>query len=527
MANEHREHDLVAAALYSELLSAITEEMGSHLRRAAFSPNIKERRDYSCALFLGDGTLVAQAAHIPVHLGSSSLSVRAVLASLELEEGDEAILNDPFAGGTHLPDVTLVRPVYLKKGRGRRNAPDFFLLNRAHHADIGGATPGSMGLARDVHAEGFRIPPVHFVRGGELSRDFATLFRAQVRQSEERFADLVAQRAANTLGESRLRDLAMRESLPRLVEGARALPLATAFAMRQALSRLARGVHRFEDRLDGDGFSDRPIRIRLALTIARGGATFDFRGSDEQVDGPVNANLAITLSCVGYALRCLLAGSAPFNDGVLEPVRVIAPKGSIVNAVAPAAVAAGNVETSQRIVDVVFGALSKALPARVGAASAGTMSNTSFGNSRFTYYETMGGGSGATAMADGASAVQTHMTNTLNTPIEMLEVSCPLRVVRYAIRRGSGGRGAHRGGDGIVREFEAREPMVASLLAERHARGPYGLNGGRAGRAGAASVRRAGSRAKEKVPAKATLALRRGDVLCVETPGGGGHGVER
>jgi N-methylhydantoinase B len=510
--------DPVTASLFSELLAAIAEEMGVALRRAAFSPNIKERRDYSCALFLRDGTLVAQAAHIPVHLGATPLSVRAVIEALELGPGDEAVLNDPFHGGTHLPDVTVVRPIFLPGSR----RPDFFVANRAHHADLGGATPGSMGLAREIHAEGFRIPPVHLARGGELVRDFVELFRAQVRQPDERIADLAAQRAANAVGERRLRELVASRGRRAVEAGAAQLPRVTARAMRSTLARLPAGTYRFRDSLDDDGFGGRALDIVLALTIDGDSARFDFGGSARQVAGPVNANLAITLSCVGYALRCLLAGRAPFNDGVLAPVELIAPPDSIVNASPPAAVAAGNVETSQRIVDVIFGALARAAPDRIPAASAGTMTNTSFGNDRFTYYETIGGGSGASARRRGANAVQTHMTNTLNTPIEMLELACPLRVRGYRIREGSGGAGARRGGDGIVRELQARERMTASILAQRHRLRPWGAQGGGAGAPGRTFRVRNGR--ASALRGSISIELDRGESLRIETPGGGGHG---
>lgn len=510
----------VATALFSQLLDAIAEEMGVALQRAAFSPNIKERRDYSCALFLGDGTMIAQAAHIPVHLGSCSLSVLAVKESLALRTGDEAILNDPFRGGTHLPDVTVVRPVFLQ-GR-RSSSPELFVANRAHHADIGGATPGSMGLARDIQAEGFRIPPVHLARDGALVRDFVELFRAQVRQPAERFADIEAQRAANHVGATRLLELVRRRGADALLRAARELPRVTATATRGLLAGLANGRYRAADVLDDDGFGNGPLPIRLTLTIHSGTAHFDFAGTAPHTVGPFHANLAIVRSCVGYALRCLLSGTAPLNDGVLEPVTIELPRGCLLAAEAPSAVAAGNVETSQRILDVIFRALAQAAPARIPAASAGTMSNLSFGARDFTYYETIGGGSGATRERAGASAVQTHMTNTRNTPIEVLESSGPLRVTEYSVRRGSGGRGQRNGGDGIVRAIEALEPMHAAVLADRQRSAPYGLEGGASGRSGRTTLIRKGT--KRTLPAKMAIRLERGDELRIETPGGGGYG---
>jgi N-methylhydantoinase B len=501
--------DPVATALFAQRLAAVAEEMGVCLQRAAFSPNVKERRDYSCAIFLGDGTLVAQAAHIPVHLGSASLSVRAAIAALELAPGDEVVLNDPYAGGTHLPDVTVLMPLWLD---GRRGTPDLFVGNRAHHADIGGATPGSMGLARDVHAEGFRIPPVHLA--------------AQVRGADERLGDLAAQRAANAVGASRLREIARASSPRELLEGAAALPRATARAMRERLAEFRRGRFSFEDALEGDGFGSGELRIALALEIAKGRAPrFDFTGSAKQCRGPLNANLAILRSCVGYVLRCLLPPGVPQNDGVLDAVSIVAEEGSIVNAIAPAAVAAGNVETSQRIVDVVLGALGAAYPPARVAASCGTMTNVSFGNEAFTYYETVAGGAGASRRRRGASVVQTHMTNTLNTPIEVIESGLPLRVDRCAVRRGSGGSGARKGGDGMVRCYRALAPMTVAVLAERQQRAPYGREGGGDGACGRTSLRRGASRTR--LPAKFTSELRTGDVVEIETPGGGGHGTPR
>ena len=506
--------DAVSTALFAQLLASVAEEMGEALRRSAFSPNVKERCDYSCAVFLSDGRMAAQAAHIPVHLGATPLSVAAVLEDHDLRPGDEYLLNDPFRGGTHLPDVTLVRPVFLDGAE----AASFLVANRAHHADIGGATPGSMGLARDIHGEGFRIPPVRLVENGRVLPDILKLFRAQVRQPDEREGDLRAQLAANHVGELRLAELSREHGPAVLSSGAAALPRATARAMRALIAELPRGEFRFEDRLDGDGRGSGPLPIRVAIRLDGRRARVDFAGSAAQVAGPVNANLAVTISAVAYCFRCLLDQAVPQNGGVLDCIDVIAPEGTIVNARAPAAVAGGNVETSQRIVDAVLGALSRAAPDRIPAASAGTMTNVSLGGRDFTYYETVPGGSGASPRAKGAAAVQTHMTNTLNTPIEMLEADYPLRVTRYAVRRGSGGAGLRRGGDGVERHLQALEPISVTVLAERQDRGPYGLAGGQPGRPGRTY------RNGRRLPAKVTVDLEAGDVLALKTPGGGGHG---
>lgn len=512
--------DPLATALFAELLASVAEEMGVQLQRSAFSPNVKERRDYSCAVFLGDGTMVAQAAHIPVHLGSFPLSVAAALEECDVAPGDEIILNDPFRGGTHLPDVTVVRPVFLSGGV----VPDFLVANRAHHADIGGAQPGSMGLARDIHGEGFRIPPVHLRRDGEIVRDVLRLFRAQVRQPDEREGDLRAQTAANLAGERRLAELVREHSLAGLTAGARGLCAATSRALRKTLTALPDGAYTFEDQLDDDGCGSGPVVVRVLIEIRGDRARIDFAGTAPQVAGPMNANYAIVLSAVAYVFRCLIRDPVPMNSGILEPLEIHAPASSVVNASEPAAVAAGNVETSQRIVDVLFGALSWAAPGQIPAASCGTMTNLSLGGEGFTYYETVGGGAGAGPTTVGASCVQTHMTNTLNTPIEMLEATYPLSVIRYARRRGSGGRGARDGGDGIDRELVALAPLSASVLAERQRLAPHGAAGGGPGRRGQTIVTT--PRGSARLPGKATVELAPGDRIRVRTPGGGGHGPQ-
>jgi len=518
--------DPVEVALFAQLLATVAEEMGVALRRSAFSPNIKERRDYSCAVFLADGTVAAQAAHIPVHLGSAPLSVKAVIQDLDLQPGDEAVLNDPFRGGTHLPDVTVVRPVFLSVSAKGPRRPDLFVANRAHHADIGGAWPGSMGIVPDVHGEGFRIPPVHLRREGAWVGEVLKLFRAQVRQPDEREGDLRAQSSANHVGETRLTELARERGVDALLRGIESLPDATERAMSAVISKLPRGTLRHSDVVEDDGLGSGPLNITVAIRLKGGRAVVDFTGTAPQTRGPVNANFAVTLSATAYAFRCLLDEDVPGNGGIFRVLDVIAPAGCLVNAQEPAAVAGGNVETSQRIVDVVLGALAAAAPERIPAASCGTMSNLTLGGEGFTYYETIGGGSGAGVDVDGASAVQTHMTNTRNTPIEMLERDCPVRVEEYAVRRGSGGGGRTRGGDGIRRVVRVLDEVTFSLLADRHQHGAPGRDGGRNGRPGRAWRVRADGR-RRRVTSKSSGRLDAGEALVIETPGGGGMGTGR
>ena len=523
--SDSRRWDPVRLSLYNHLLSAIAEEMGVALGRTASSVNIKERRDYSCAVFDGKGELLAQAAHIPVHLGSMPLSVKAALALGPLSPGDAVILNDPYAGGTHLPDITVVEPVFLAGSR----QPRFFVANRAHHSDVGGSSPGSLPIAQHIIEEGVRIPPIFLVRRGVFQHDIWKLILNNVRTPHERQADLEAQVGANTLGARRLAELSHRVGQRELSVYCRHLMAHAERGMRQVLSEIRPGRYSFADSLDDDGVSDEPVRIAVTLIFRggprRGSVVVDFAGSHKQVVGPLNAVEAITLSCVLYALRCLAGGDLPTNAGAMRPVRVIAPRGSVVNALPPSPVSSGNVETSQRIVDVVLGALAKALPGKIPAASAGTMNNLLFGSpdGRFTYYETMGGGHGASAEQDGASGLQSHMTNTLNTPVEALEHAYPVRVRQYRLRKGSGGSGRHRGGDGLIREIEMLEKTEVTVISERRRFAPWGLAGGKPGRRGRNSIRRASGR-KEARPGKFQASLAPGDSLVIETPGGGGYG---
>jgi N-methylhydantoinase B len=523
--------DSVTLEIFKSLYTSVAEEMGASLRRTAFSPNIKERRDYSCAVFDRRGQIIAQGDHMPVHLGSMPMSVRAAIDRCELKPGDVIILNDPYAGGTHLPDVTLVAAVYDTDHRppATDHQPLFYVANRAHHADIGGATPGSMGKANEIYQEGLRIPPLHLVTRGQVNEEFLNLFLANVRVSAERKGDLTAQLGALRVGAERLREIVARYGFKECDAYARHLIDYTARMMRRTMAELPDGKYSAEDWLDDDGESDEPVRIAVTITIRGERATIDFTGSAPQVRGPINAVAAITISAVYYVFRCLIPSEVPVSAGVLEPLEIITPRGTIINAVPPAPVAGGNVETSQRIVDVLLKALSQAAPHRIPAASQGTMNNLTIGgwdatrNKEFAYYETVAGGMGARPNADGLSAVHTHMTNSLNTPVEALEYSYPLRVRRYAIRRGSGGRGKQQGGDGVVREIELLTDAQVTLLADRRKIAPYGLAGGEVGQTGEAEL--LAGRQSKRLPGKFSLAVQAGSRIVIRTPGGGGFGV--
>ena len=547
--------DPTTLEIYRALYTSVAEEMGIALRRTAFSPNIKERRDYSCAVFDAKGRVIAQGDHMPVHLGSMPMAVAAALREIKLQPGDVVALNDPFAGGTHLPDVTLVMGVWAKaggtgeKGKGGREKSDrksrpitlsplpssplplFYVANRAHHADIGGATPGSMGLATDIYGEGLSIPPIRLVRNGELDEDVMRLILANVRSHDERRGDFQAQIGSLRTGATRLLEIVERRGEREAADYATHLIEYSARLMRNAIDSIPDGSYEAEDALDDDGVSDREVPIRVRITIAGKKALVDFTGSALQVSGPVNAVEAITVSAVSYVFRCLLAADVPASAGLMSPIEVVAPEGSVVNAVHPAAVAGGNVETSQRVVDVLFKALSQALPNRIPAASQGTMNNLTIGGidprpgsgrREFSYYETVAGGMGARPGEDGISAIHTHMTNSLNTPAEALEYAYPLRVREYKIRKGSGGKGKRNGGDGVIRELETLAPARMSLLADRRKRGPYGLAGGDNGKPGTAAIIRDGR--KRKIGSKGSWELEAGDRVRIETPGGGGFG---
>jgi N-methylhydantoinase B/oxoprolinase/acetone carboxylase alpha subunit len=514
-----------ALQVLASRLTGVAEEMGAVLRRAAFSPNIKERADCSAALFTPAGELLVQAEHIPVHLGSMPASVRAAIDAFghRLGPGDQVAVNDPFCGGTHLNDLTLVAGCWVD------DRLVGWAANRAHHADVGGMAPGSIPAAAvEVHQEGLRIPPVL------LTDEVEALLCANSRTPEERRGDLDAQRGANVVGVERLAAFADAALAEVTDYGER--------RMRAALADMSDGTWEFEDQLDSCGPDDdqqRPARIALTLTVAGDAVTFDFSGSDAQRRGNMNAVEAVTVSAVSFALRSAADPTIPANGGAMRPVEVLAPKGTIVNARPPAAVGAGNVEVGARVADVCLGALAQVVPERVGAASQGTMNNTLLGasvpewnggggdrtRSGWVYYETVAGGQGGRPGRAGMSGVHTGMTNSKNTPVEALERAYPMRVRRYRLRPASGGAGRWPGGDGVERDLEVLTEATASLVTERRQSRPWGLDGGEPGAPGENWLLPGGNESRaERLPDKCTVRLRPGDVLRVLTPGGGGYG---
>ncbi len=518
--------DPIELALFQSATHSIAEQMGATLRRTSFSPNIKERRDYSCAVFDRMGNVIAMGDHMPVHLGAMPMSVRSAMNTLALKRGDIALLNDPFEGGTHLPDLTLVLPVF-----GDEESPVFYVAARAHHADVGGCYPGSMGLCQEIYQEGLRIPPVRIVKGGAVDREILSLLLLNVRTPVEREGDLTSQIGACRVGETRLQELIVKYGAEAIGRLTGELIAYSERLTRAELSGMPAGEFVAEDFLDDDGRSDTPVKIKVAITIdpKQQSARIDFAGSNSQVASSINAVYAITYSAAYYVFRCLLPPDASATSGLMRPIELLAPEGSIVNARPPAPVAAGNVETSQRIVDVLLRALAQAIPDRVPAASSGTMNNLTIGgidprsNLPFAYYETVAGGMGAGKGSAGISGVHTHMTNSLNTPVEALEYAYPFRVRQYSYRPGSGGRGQWRGGDGIVREIELLADAQVTLLADRRRFPPYGLSGGEPGATGrTVLITKAG---EKELPSKCSVAAQPGDIIRVETPGGGGWGT--
>lgn len=518
------EYDPIRLEVFKNLLRGIAEEMGVTLCRTSFSPNIKERRDFSCALFDGQGRMIAQAAHIPVHLGAMPMSVLHAIEQVEMQPGDGVLVNDPYGGGTHLPDITLVTPVFLEGTR----QPVFFTANRAHHSDVGGMTPGSMPLSTEIFQEGIRIPPVRLIVDGAIQRDLLQLILANVRTPREREGDLTAQIAANRTGERRLHDVVHKYRLPEVLLYCNELLHYSERMTRRVIAEIPDGAYTYEDYMDDDGITPEPVKICVTVRVHGDEIEIDFSGSAPQVRGSVNTNLAMTMSAVYYCIRTLAREPFPFNYGCMAPVKVIADAGTVVNCVFPSAVAGGNVETSQRIVDVVLGALHKAMPGRVAAACCGSMNNVTVGGfdprrgEHYTYYETIAGGMGGRPGLPGLPATHSHMTNTLNTPVEALEHAYPLRITRYGIRHGSGGPGVFAGGDGIVRELEFLGDAQVTMLSERRKLQPYGLEGGEPARSGENTLVHHGRR--RKLPSKFNTRVEAGDRLTIATPGGGGYG---
>lgn len=508
----------IELSIFAGRVNAICEEMGAQLRRAAFSPNIRDRLDFSCAVFDEQGELCAQAAHIPVHLGSMAYAMRDIVKRLQWRPGDSVILNDPYQGGTHLPDVTVISPVFI----GGQCAG--FVANRAHHADIGAESPGSMPVSTSLDEEGLLIPPTFLFRNGLWDDKRWNALLSRFRNPDESAGDFNAQFAANQRGLARLAGLIEHMGLPDYRLALRELNdyaerLATA-----AVRAIPAGHYRFRDVMDDDGLGNSDIVIQVDVCVDEEEVTVDFSGTSGQAAGNINCPLSVTAAAVFYVFRCLMPPQTPASAGAFRPIRIVAPPGTLINASPPAAVAAGNVETSTRIVDAVIGALQQALPAVMPAASHGSMNNIALGaggDHPWDYYETIGGGMGASPVSPGLDAVQTHMTNTLNTPIEVLEMRYPLRVTEYAIRRGSGGRGRHAGGNGIIREFEFQAPARGTVLTERRLHAPWGLSGGEPGQPGRNLLN------GNPLPPKVSFELKAGDRLRIETAGGGGYGKTR
>lgn len=506
----------IELSLFISQITAVCDEMGAVLRRAAFSTNIKDRLDFSCAVFDRCGRLCAQAAHIPVHLGSMAYAMQGLVEGTEWSPGDMLIVNDPYLGGTHLPDVTLIAPVYLD------GACIGYVANRAHHADIGAHTPGSMPVSRHLDEEGLLIPPTHLLRAGEPVRDLRQRILQATANPLQMEGDLAAQVSANLTGMRRLLELAGARGAAAYAQGLQAMNDYAARLAKEALQGIPDGRYRYRDFMDDDGMGQLDILLQVEVRVDRGAIEVDFTGTAPQVEGNINCPLSVAAAGVLYVFRCLMPAYTPACEGSFRDIHITAPTGCLVNARRPAAVAAGNVETSSRIVDVVMGALARALPEQIPAASQGTMNNLAMGSRSGTrawdYYETLGGGMGGGSRHAGLGAVQSHMTNTLNTPVEVLEMEYPLRVRRYQLRDGSGGSGRHRGGDGLIREYEFLEPAQVTLLTERRRHRPWGLAGGEPGQPGA------NWRGDQRLPGKISVELAAGERLTLCTPGGGGWG---
>lgn len=506
--------DSIELSLFTSRLDAICDEMGAVLQRAAFSPNIRDRLDFSCAVFNAQGELCAQAAHIPVHLGSMAYAMQNIVNDLTWHDGDMVIVNDPFRGGTHLPDITLIAPVYLN------NELLAYVANRAHHADIGADSPGSMPLSRSLDEEGLVISPRHLIKKGQMDESFMAEILSAIRSGHAGQGDFSAQISANHAGVKRLQSLMSSLDKAVFLNALSELNDYGERIARSVINEIPDGEYYFSDVMDDDGLGHFDLKIAATITIQKHNVSVNFSGTTEQTEGNINCPLSVAAAAVYYVFRCLMPKQTPACAGSFRPITISAPEGCLLNAQRPAAVAAGNVETSTRIVDVVMGALAQALPKQIPAASHGSMNNLAMGSIRdkWDYYETIGGGMGASSDYDGLDAVQTHMTNTRNTPIEVMETSYPVRIKQYAIRKNSGGEGLHKGGDGLVKELEFLTPANVTLLTERRLHQPWGLQHGAAGEKGQNLLN-----GKILAP-KICFDVKAGDCLTIKTPGGGGWG---
>lgn len=503
----------IELSLFVSRIQAICREMGAILQYTAFSPNIKDRLDFSCAVFDSKGELCAQAAHIPVHLGSMAFAMKDIVRRFSWEQGDIVIFNDPFLGGTHLPDITLVAPVF--------NGMDLcaFTANRAHHADIGATAPGSMPLTRSIEEEGIVISPGFLVKHNELVEETIHGLMANVHRPDNTRADLSAQISAVKKGVELLQKQLIQTGSVKFQALIDELNLYAERLAVTGIQDIPNGVYAFSDFMDDDGLGNSNLQIAVTLNVTDDSVSVDFNDTAAQAEGNINCPFSVTAAAVYYCFYCLMPKHTPACAGSFRPIQITAPEGCLVNACYPAAVTAGNVETSMRLVDVILGALAKAIPERIPAAGHGSMNNVAMGSGKWDYYETLGGGMGAGRDNNGTSAVQTHMTNTLNTPIEILEMNYPLRIRKYGIRRHSGGAGLHSGGDGLIREYEFLGDCTVTILSERRLNPPWGLQSGEAGKPGINILN------GRKLPGKFTLDTEKGDVLSIETAGGGGWGA--
>lgn len=499
-------------ALFTSRINAICGQMGTVLQKTAFSPNIRDRLDYSCAIFDVSGQLCAQAAHIPVHLGSMAYAMKDVVRARDWQQGDTLILNNPYMGGTHLPDVTFISPVFYK------DTLSGFVANRAHHADIGSDTPGSMPISSSLEDEGIIISPTLICTQGKIIETELEKIISKLRAPDIAIADFKAQISVNQTGHDALVKLidnckttSFDEYLNELNNYARRIAINT-------FKELPDGEYHYRDVMDDDGLGNDNIEITCTIKIKDCAITVDFTGTAEQVAGNINCPVSVTAAAVYYCFRCLMPDYVPNCAGTFDLINLIVPEGTLLNAKYPAAVAAGNVETSTRVVDVILGALAQVIPEKIPAASHGSMNNIAMGSNNWSYYETLGGGMGASALNDGINAIQTHMTNTLNTPIEICETHYPLLIREYSLRSHSGGNGKHNGGDGLIRHYQFLKAANVTLLTERRTNRPWGLNGGEDGKPGQNLLN------NTPIPAKITLNVKPNDFLIVKTPGGGGWG---